>query len=61
MEEKHGYFKPVNTDYRGYTDQFECTNCLERVYLGFMMQECEYEYCPHCAAIMDLESEKDKE
>ena len=60
MEEKHGYFKPMNTDCRGYTDQFECSCCRTYVYVSFVTKECDYNYCPNCGAIMDLNPEKEE-
>lgn len=51
---RHGKWIAENRDNRGYADCFTCTNCDDYVYTYTLMKDCEFEYCPHCGAIMDL-------
>ena len=48
-----GEWIPVDPDSRGYTDEFDCSNCGGTVHLGYYSKVCDYTYCPWCAAVMD--------
>lgn len=53
-EVKHGSWKGLKPDNRGYTEKFQCSECKCITTLYLYQQECDYEYCPNCGAKMDL-------
>lgn len=54
-EVKHGSWKGLKPDNRGYTEKFQCSECKCITTLYLYQQECDYEYCPNCGAKMDKE------
>jgi len=55
-----GSWKPVNPDCRGYTEQFECTNCGRIINTSYSMKRFDdYDHCPFCLAAMNSESTLD--
>lgn len=46
----------VNPD-RGRSDVYQCANCGCRVHLGTFDTDCDYDYCPTCAAVMSMPTE----
>ena len=50
----HGEWIATNKDERGYADTFACSVCDSIVQYAYQVKECDYEYCPHCGARMDL-------
>ena len=55
QEVKHGSWKGLKPDNRGYTEKFQCSECKCITTLYLYQQECDYEYCPNCGAKMDKE------
>lgn len=47
-----GEWIPIEPDCRGYTEEFECSNCNNRVKYSYCMKESEYPICPYCGADM---------
>ena len=35
-------------DARGYTNTFICGKCKAHIQMPYMMNKCDYEYCPYC-------------
>ena len=35
-----------------YSDQYKCQNCGCIVHLGCTYRDCDYDFCPTCAAVM---------
>lgn len=35
-------------DARGYTNTFICGKCDVHIQMAYMMNGCDYEYCPYC-------------
>jgi len=54
---KHGRWIAENRDKRGYADCYTCSNCNNYTYMYTLMKNCEHEYCPHCGARMDGDTE----
>ena len=50
---KKANWVPIDPDQRGYTDTFRCLGCRQITDLNRYVQKCDYEYCPHCGAIME--------
>lgn len=51
---KTGYWIPIYPDKNGYTDVFRCSVCKLSVLLHWYSTECNYKYCLHCGAEMEV-------
>lgn len=39
-----------------YSDLYKCANCSAEVHLGCVSTDCDYDFCPMCAAVMCSEA-----
>lgn len=54
---KRGEWAAYNRDCRGYADCFKCSCCENYVHVYCWQKQCDYDYCPHCGARMDGDTE----
>lgn len=52
--ERHGHWIPIN-QCRNSANEYECSECIMPVYLDSYTYDCDYDFCPYCATIMDEE------
>lgn len=51
-ENKKGKWIKIRPDKRGYTCQFECSNCHFYTYTHNLETDIDYDFCPYCGARM---------
>ena len=51
-ENKKGKWIKIRPDKRGYTYQFECSNCHFYTYTHNLETDIDYDFCPNCGARM---------
>ena len=40
--------QPITTDNRGFTTEFECTNCNRVINIGLPDKDLDFNFCPYC-------------